>query len=182
MRKAIVFLVVASALVIQNSELALACGDKLLLLGRGIRFQSRHTPYPASVLLYLPAATRAGGTLADPKLESALREAHHQVRVVGTRDELNAALQGGQYDVILADVAEASEVQRTVAAADAVVLPVVYLLAPAARAEKKADADRAEKEFSAVLQVPGRPGHYCAMVDKAMELKLKRERSKAPRS
>lgn len=98
------------------------------------------------------------------------------------REELRAALQDGQYDVILADVAEASEVQRTLAGADAVVLPVVYLLAPASRAEKKADAVRAEKEFSAVLKIPGRPGHYCAIVDKAMELKLKRERSKAPRS
>jgi hypothetical protein len=25
--------------------------------------------------------------------------------------------------------------------------------------------------------VPGRPGHYCSAVDKALELKLKRERS-----
>lgn len=182
MWKAGVFLAVAVALVIQSVERAHACGDKLLLLGRGIRFQSRHTPHPASVLLYLPAAARAGGTLADPKLESALREAHHQVRAVGTREELYAALRDGQYDVILADVTEASEVQRTLAATDAVVLPVVYLLAPVSRAEKKADTVRAEKEFSAVLKLPGRPGHYCAMVDKAMELKLKRERSKAPRS
>jgi hypothetical protein len=180
-RKAVVFLAVASALVVQSSEPALACGDKLLLLGRGIRFQSRHTPHPASVLLYLPAAARVGGTLADPKLESALREAHHQVRAVGTRDELTAALRDGQYDVVLADIAEASEVQRTLAAADAVVLPVVYLLGPAGRPEKKAAAARAKKEFSAVLEVPGRPGHYCAMVDKAMELKLKRNSSKAPR-
>ena len=182
MRKSVAGLAVVALLVVQSSAPVHACGDKLLLLGRGIRFQSRHTPHAASVLLYLPAATGVGGTLADPKLESALREAHHQVRAVGTRDELNAALRDGKYDVVLADVAEASEVQRILAAADAVVLPVVYLLAPAGRAEKKADAARAEKEFSAVLQIPGRPGHYCAMVDKAMELKLKRDRSKAPRN
>jgi len=178
-QKPLVFLAVASALVIQSPAPLHACGDKLLLLGRGIRFQSRHTPHAATVLLYLPAATGGGGTLADPKLESALREAHHQVRAVGTRDELTTALRDGRYDVVLADVAEASEVQRTLAAADAVVLPVVYLLGPAGRPEKKADAARAKKEFSAVLEIPGRPGHYCAMVDKAMELKLKRDRSQA---
>jgi len=181
-KKVIVFLALASAVVIQNPEPIYACGDKLLLLGRGIRFQSRHTPRAASVLLFLPEGMRAGGALADPKLESALREAHHQVRAVGTRDELSAALREGQYDVVLADVADASEIQRTLATADAVVLPVVYLLAPSDRPEKKADAARVAKEFSAVLQVPGRPGHYCAIVDKAMELKLKRDRSKAPRS
>lgn len=180
MQKRLMFLVLASALVSLNPVPLHACGDKLLLLGRGIRFQSRHTPSAASVLLYLPAAIRSGGTLADPKLESALREAGHQVRSVDTKEELQAALQTARYDVVLADVAEASDLQRTLTPSDAIVLPVVYLLAPARRPEAKADAARAEKEFSAVLQLPGKPGHYCALVDKAME--LKRERSKAPRS
>lgn len=182
MLKRCVFLVLASALVSQSAVPLHACGDKLLLLGRGIRFQSRHTPHAASVLLYLPAAVRSGGALADPKLESALREAGHQVRAVDTKEELQTALQGGGYDVVLADLAEASDLQRTVDASDAIVLPVVYLLAPARRPEGKADAARAEKEFSAVLQLPGRPGHYCAIVDKAMELKLKRARSNTPRN
>jgi len=31
------------------------------------------------------------------------------------------------------------------------------------------------------VEVPGRPGHYCAAVDKAMELKLARERSSTRR-
>ena len=182
MQKRFVFLVLASALVSQNAVPLHACGDKLLMLGRGIRFQSRHTANAASVLLYLPAAVRSGGVLSDPKLESALREAGHQVRSVDTKEELQTALQSARYDVVLADIAEASDLQATVAASDAIVLPVVYLLAPARRPEAKVDAARAEKEFSAVLQLPGRPGHYCALVDKAMELKLKRERSKAPRT
>jgi len=32
-----------------------------------------------------------------------------------------------------------------------------------------------------MVEVPGRPGHYCAAVDKAMELKLKRDRANARR-
>ena len=44
-----------------------------MMLGRGIRFQSKHTPRAAAVLLYLPESA-AGQALTDPKLESALRE------------------------------------------------------------------------------------------------------------
>ena len=37
------------------------------------------------------------------------------------------------------------------------------------------------KTFGVVVDVPGRPGHYCAAVDKAMDLKLKRDRATARR-
>lgn len=182
MHKRAVFLVVASILSLSNASPIHACGDKLLLLGRGIRFQSRHTPNPASVLLYLPAALRSGAALADPKLESALREAGHEVRSVASQQELHDALQGGRYDVVLADLTEAAELRRAMTPSQGVVLPVVYLVAPARRPEGRADAARAEKEFGVVLQVPGRPGHYCALVDKAMELKLRAARGQAPSS
>ena len=36
---------------------------------------------------------------------------------------------------------------------------------------------RVTKSFGVVIEVPGRPGHYCAAVDKALELKLKRAQS-----
>lgn len=184
MRKALVVIGLGSILVAVSAVPGDACGDKLLLLGRGIRFQSRHTPRPASVLLYLPASVAAGGTLTDPKLESALREAGHALRSASTRQELDEALRAGQYDVVLSDLAHAADLRQALDAAGStpVVVPVVYLLAPPTSQQKKADVARAKKEFSMVLQMPGRPGHYCATVDKAMELKLKRERSKPPRT
>ena len=186
MRRILLSLGVASTVFIQSSVPVDACGDKLLMLGRGIRFQSRHSGRPAAVLLYLPMGTRGGGPLTDPKLESALTEAGHTVRSVTTKEELSQALRSGQYDVVLADLAEAADLQRSLAtdATNAVVLPVAYLLAPASASKQQAKVDtaRAAKEFSVVLQVPDRPGHYCAIVDKAMELKLKKDRSKTPRS
>jgi hypothetical protein len=48
---------------------------------------------------------------------------------------------------------------------------------PQAKQQTKTDRDDASKAFGVVVEVPGRPGHYCAAVDKAMELKLKREAS-----
>jgi len=159
-----------------------ACGDKLLVLGRGIRFQSRHTPRAAAVLVFLPPAA-AGQAITDPNLESALREAGHTVHAVTTNDELLDALRGGAYDVVLTNVTNASDLERAQrnAPGTAVVLPAVYLTAPSGRhptkQQTKADEAMATKDFGVVVQVPSRPGYYCAAVDKAMEMKLKRDAS-----
>ena len=158
-----------------------ACGEKLLAMGRMIRFESRHSPRPASVLLYAPQ-TGGGRPLADPNLESALKEAGHAVRAATTIADLESALGSGGYDVVLANITDAPEIERVqaVATAHAVVLPAIYLFTPAqAKEQAKTDRAAASKTFGVVVEVPGRAGHYCAAVDKAMDLKLKRERSTA---
>jgi hypothetical protein len=179
-RSLLVSIVIVIALVIHDPALLQACGEKLLLLGRGIRFQSRHSPRPAAVLLYLPQSA-AGQPLTDPNLESALKEAGHEVRAATTGADLESALRSGSYDVVLANVTDAPELERAqaVTAANAVVLPAVYLVTPSPQAKQqiKTDRDSASKTFGVMVVVPGRPGHYCAAVDKAMELKLKRERA-----
>jgi hypothetical protein len=186
MRHLLAFLAVLLPVLAQNPVPLYACGDKLLMLGRGIRFQSRHTPRAASVLLYLPQ-TASGRPLSDPNLESALREAGHAVRSVTTNAELETALRSGTYDVVLANITDAPDLERVQSVTDrnAVVLPAIYLVAPAdqqkAKQQSKADRDKAAKEFTVVVEVPGRPGHYCLAVDKAMELKLKREKALARR-
>jgi hypothetical protein len=159
-----------------------ACGDKLMMLGRGIRFQSKHTPRAASVLLYLPESA-TGRALSDPKLESALREAGHSVRAVTSAADLEAALGTGTFDVVLANVTDAPALEKAkgVAEKNAVVLPAIYLVTPDSKAQSKADRDRASKDFNVVVEVPGRPGHYCHAVDEAMALKLKREKEASRR-
>jgi hypothetical protein len=99
---------------------------------------------------------------------------------VTTDADLKSALRAGSYDVVLANITDAPDLVRAqvVTERNAVVLPAVYLVAPPdLQAKQQAQADRAKasKEFSVVVEVPGRPGHYCAAVDKAMELKVKRE-------
>jgi hypothetical protein len=185
MRRFLVSMTVAFILLLQAAIPISACGDKLLVLGRGIRFQSRHTPRAASVLLYLPA-TPAGQFLSDPNIESALREAGHTVHAVTTQAELEAALRSGGYDVVLANITNAQDLgqAQTIASGSAVVLPAVYLVGPAdqrrSKQQVKADEAKAAKDFGVVIAVPSRPGYYCAAVDKAMALKLKREKSAGP--
>jgi hypothetical protein len=183
-RSLLVSIVIVVAVVGQNPALLHACGEKLLLLGRGIRFQARHTPRAASVLLYLRQGA-PGQLLTDPNLESALKEAGHAVRVATTRADLEGALRSGSYDVVLVNITDAHDLDRAqaVTAVNAVVLPAVYLVAPSQQAKQQIEADRddASKTFGVMVEVPGRPGHYCAAVDKAMELKLKRERANGRR-
>jgi hypothetical protein len=182
MRRVLLSIALAAMALVQGAVPLDACGDKLLVLGRGIRFQSRHTPRAASVLLYLPPAP-SGQSLSDPNLEPALREAGHTVHAVTTNEELGAALRTGGYDVVLANITNASDVERAERATPggATVLPAVYLLAPAdqrrTKQQAKADEAKAAKDFGVVIEVPSRPGYYCAAVDKAMELKLKREQA-----
>ena len=179
LRSVAVFVIAAT----QHPVPSYACGEKLLVLGRGIRFQSRHTPRAASVLLYLPQT--ASQSLTDPNFETALREAGHTVRVVTTNGALQTALQSGAFDVVLVNVSHAADLEwaRAVTARNVAVLPAVYLLATSQQQKRQAKADRVEatKEFGVVVEVPGRAGHYCAAVDKAMELKLKREQSASRR-
>jgi len=182
MRRLLLWIVLALAVLASLAADLQACGDKLLVLGRGIRFQSRHTPRAATVLLYLPPVS-AGQAITDPNLESALREAGHTVHAVTTNDELRDALRVGTYDVVLTNVTSAPDLER--AERDGpdtvVVLPAVYLVATAgqrpAKQQAKADQEKAAKDFGVVVEVPSRPGYYCAAVDKAMELKRKREAS-----
>jgi hypothetical protein len=185
MRAILVLVVVVVTAIFQTAVPLRACGDKLMMLGRGVRFQAKHTPRAAAVLLYLPESA-TGQALTDPKLESALREAGHAVRAVTSLPDLETALRSGTFDVVLANVTHASELERAKAVAErnAVVLPAIYLVVPSHSMTKqlsKADRDQASKDFAVIVDVPGRPGQYCHAVDQAMELKLKREKDAARR-
>jgi len=185
MRQILVAAVIATA-VCQSAVPIHACGDKLMMLGRGIKFQSKHTPRAAAVLLYLPESA-TGLALTDPKLELALREAGHAVRAVTTPSDLESALGGGTFDVVLANITHAPELEKakSVVERSAVVLPAIYLVAPASpgtnKQQSKAERDKASKDFGVIIEVPGRPGQYCHAVDQAMELKLKREKDNGRR-
>ena len=102
------------------------CGDKLLVLGRGIRLEALLGNRPAKILAYQHSGTRGAELIADPEFQSALKSAGYQFRVVRDIEELEVALRLGKYDLVVADVADASAVAppiRSVAGAPALVPP-----------------------------------------------------------
>src|SRR5215471_11359355 len=80
-----------------------ACGDKLLIGGRGVRFRLIHSGEVGSILLYKNPNLPKESRILDPKLSSVLRDAGHKLTVVKEFGELTADLQSRKYDLVIAD-------------------------------------------------------------------------------
>jgi hypothetical protein len=169
MRKAMLTAAMVACALFLGGIAAWTCGDKLLILGRGVRFQGLSVEQHASILLYLHAGSPASPAVSDHQFQSALRDAGHKLQVVENREALDQALKAGKYDIVLADLADASALEQTVETAPSkpVILPVIYN-------GTKGEATAAEKRYGFVLKTPGRTGHYLATIDKALGLKAKR--------
>jgi hypothetical protein len=146
---------------------ALACGDKLVVVGRGLHAK-RKVVSRASILVYarpggsLPAALGEGG------LQRNLERAGHRLSRVANEEELKNALAAGGYDLVLADMKAASrvEAQAKEAPTRPTVLPTLYNPSPA-------ELTAAESQFQCVLKSPGKEKDYLAVVDEAMATRAK---------
>jgi hypothetical protein len=151
-----------------------ACGDKLLITGRGVRFQGGLAMRPASVLAYVHPGVRSSAAMNDPAFQAALKKAGHKLSIVENEQELREALNSGKYDLLLVDVSDAStfgDFARTVPVS-LVVLPVVF-------EGTKVEIREAEKQYQCVMKAPSKGGGYLSAIEKAMELKVKRAKAKA---
>ena len=154
---------VLAGVVLASSPL-LACGDKLVLLGRGIRFQRMlATKHPATILVYLNPAAGISAADKEYQLRSLLKFAGHKPHAVTSAADLTAELGSGKYDVVLADYADAPGLEKEVQAAKArpALIPVVYNPTAVQRAA-------AEKEFSCLITPAKKNYDLLGVVDQAM--------------
>ena len=147
----------------------MACGDKVLALGRALklRYVSTHS---ASILLYLSSGTPAAAALSDASLQSALKKSSQVLRVVTDASELSEALNRGKYDLIVTDPQNAPgiEQQLQVISSHSVVVPLLYQ-------STKAEASTLAKHYHVVLKAPAKMDSYFFALDEAMEIKAKRD-------
>jgi hypothetical protein len=95
-----------------------ACGDKFLLVGRGVRFQRAYAAvHPANILIYARPTTSADRAIRDPQFQKSLRQAGHQVSVIEDSTLFQHALQLSTFDIVLADLVEAPAIDSLVASA-----------------------------------------------------------------
>jgi hypothetical protein len=88
-----------------------ACGDKLLLVGRGLKFQRAYASLnPGHVLVYAGATLGPNAAIRNTQLHRTLRQAGHSVSVIEDAGLLQQALLLTTVDVVLADVNDASRV------------------------------------------------------------------------
>jgi len=59
-----------------------ACGDKLLVLGRGVKFGSINSSYHASIIAYVPDSVAQSAAVNDPHFQVALQKAGHKLLLV----------------------------------------------------------------------------------------------------
>jgi hypothetical protein len=95
-----------------------ACGDKFLLVGRGMRFQRAYAAVqPANILIYATSATNPNRAIRDPQFQKTLRQAGHQVSVIEDAELFRHAIQVSAFDIVLADVATAPAIDPVIASA-----------------------------------------------------------------
>jgi hypothetical protein len=148
---------------------AVACGDKVLALGRAVklRYVSTHS---ASILLYLRSGTPAAAAFSDASLQTALKKSSQVLRTVNNASELEEALNRGKYDLILTDPQDAPAIEQHLQATSShtVVVPLLYQ-------STKAEASAVAKRYHVIIKAPGKMDNYFLALDEAMEMKAKRD-------
>jgi len=147
----------------------LACGDKLLVVGRGLRgSRVRGALHRASILLYADPKGSLPSALENGHLRRDLERAGHRLRTATSREEFEAALSTGSYDLVLADLKAAPLVESRAreAASKPTVLPTLY---NPSDAELKAAA----QQYNCVLKSPGDQKDYMAVINDALAQRAK---------
>ncbi len=107
MKIRIVLLVsIATSLLAGN---ALACGDSLYRVGKGVSYRVYTAPLPGSVLVY-------GQGEGAQQLAQELARSGHGVRLVSDDAELQSEIGSGAYDVVIAAYTDHSAVESTTSA------------------------------------------------------------------
>jgi hypothetical protein len=163
MRKSPIALAALAALLCTN-QAVFACGDKLVLLGRGIRFQRMiAAKHPATILVYMNPGAGISAADREYQLRSLLKLAGHKPRAVATAAELTKEIGSGSYDLILADYSDAAALEKQIPAAKPrpELIPVLYNPSADQRAE-------AEKKYSCVVAPAKKNYDLLKVIDQAM--------------
>ena len=114
MQSSIRILVVAVAVLFSLD--AIACGDSMYRVGKGVSYRVYTAPLPGSVLVY-------GQSEGAKQLAEALAKSGHGVRFVESEADLQSELSSGSYDVVIASLAERNAVEAS--SGNTTYLPVV---------------------------------------------------------
>jgi hypothetical protein len=137
-----------------------ACGDKFLLVGRGLAFGRAYASvYPGTILIYNGPATKP----QNRKLYDNIRKAGHRVALVITPDVLSAQLLLQRTDIVIADEASRSDLERMIATL-AVRPSVLYLVA-----DGHAPTTPLPQEPGAVVKNGEKPGRFLVVLEDIMK-------------
>ena len=166
MRAAIAVLILS--LVALSPVASEGCGDKFQRVGRGARFQRGYVAlYPACILLYARPQSPIAKALRE--LEPTLKRAGHLPLFVEHLGGLGPALKTGHYNVVMTELAEVEAIEAqalAVAVAPPSVLPILHRPTQ----EMK---DGVRKQYSCLVESPGKKVDVLAEIDGLMERRVK---------
>ncbi len=167
-----------------SAWLATACGDKLLVLGRGARFQAQTADYPASILFYVNPDAPGSEKVEFTQLQGIMRQAGHRFRSVRGREELAAALRTARFDIVLADFDDASRLEKMIeaSASQPLVLPWVFQETKADAQRAKITLKQAKEQYRFALNAPFKVGAFLSTIDRTMEMKSQQAKARAKSS
>lgn len=137
---------------------AIACGDSLYRVGKGVSYRVYTAPLPGSVLVY-------GESEGAKQLAEALAKSGHGVRLVKNELELNTEMRTGDYDVVIAAYSEHTAVKGSVGSSGegTTFLPV---------AQSKDEARIANEEYANVMVADqDEIKHYLKAIHKTLKEK-----------
>ena len=170
MRRTLLLVVMAAAVLMAGAHVASGCGDKFVVLGRGVRLRRAFpAKYPASILIYMNSASNMPAAAKQFKLEQTLKAAGHKPRLVESAADLEQALASGKYDIVLADISDSPAVQKDAAAGASKpsVVPVLYKPTPA-------ELEAVEKKYGCLIApASSRATELLPVLDQAMQSRAK---------
>jgi len=160
MRRTLTIVAVAAALLAISIPRTEACGDKVLRIGRGVRFQ--RTSHPVAVLVYIPSNSERA-----TQLQSMLEKVGHTSYKAPDVDSLRTALMSRRYDVVFTDLAEAARLEQQIET-----LPSKPVVVPVVSKETKAEISAAKKQYKCLVTHPHSGDYYLDAIDEAFRSKV----------
>jgi len=169
MKTWLAFVVGGLAIAVSGSQAVSACGDKFLLVGRGVRFDQAYAAiHPASILIVVPVKSVKSAAVRDSHLLTALKRAGHKVEVVQQPANLADAVNRSRHDIILVEQADVSALHEIPTAAGQLKPSIVGVLedpSPSALTD-------AHRQLEYVLPTPTSLAHILNLMDDVMKARL----------
>lgn len=161
MKRALLVIGVVACIGLAGVVPAGACGDKLVDISQGVKFQRAFGMEPAAILLYVDSEAPKRSV---KRLRSSLTRVGYHVELVDDWMVAIEALEVGEYDLVIAELSELGTV-RSMMVADITppqLLPFVF-------DGTDAELEEARNEYPFVLSVPGRDNEQILTVIEAIE-------------
>jgi hypothetical protein len=175
MRTGVRLAIASLAVATIGSTVALACGDKFLMVGRGLSFQRAYAAvHPASIVIVLPPKSMKSAAVRDPRLLSALKLAGHRVEVVKQPADLGEALARLRRDIVLVERADAAVIADI--SPDGQLKPTIVAVM---EDPTPAEVAAAHQELDYVLKTPQPVSQVLNLLDDVMKARIDASRHPA---